>query len=132
MGIPVVVAAGNDSSDACDFSPARNSYVLTVGSSNLQDQLSPFSNTGTCVNILAPGSQITSLAPRNQYQVLDGTSASAPHATGVLSLLLSQDSTLSPMDLYSRIVHIATPNQLTNLRNTANRLLFNQDGENQQ
>ena len=57
MNVVVVVAAGNDGSDACKFSPASASSAITVASSDNQDLrvLFPPSNTGSCVDIVAPG-----------------------------------------------------------------------------
>lgn len=62
LGIPVVVAAGNDEIDACGASPSNIKYngVFVVGSINEQDEFSQFSNYGECVNILAPGEGVIS------------------------------------------------------------------------
>ena len=49
MGIPIVAAAGNDWDDACDFSPASALGVITVGSSGQGDDVSSFTNGGSCV-----------------------------------------------------------------------------------
>ncbi|HBK56088.1 MAG TPA: peptidase S8, partial [Xanthomonadales bacterium] len=59
-GVVFVVAAGNDNQSACNFSPARAATAYTVGSTTNTDARSSFSNFGTCVNIFAPGSSITS------------------------------------------------------------------------
>merc|ERR1712242_559600 len=60
-GVTVVVAAGNSNSDACNFSPAYVPSAVTVGSTDSADKRSSFSNYGTCVDIWAPGSSVTSL-----------------------------------------------------------------------
>ncbi|TPX45593.1 hypothetical protein SeMB42_g03953 [Synchytrium endobioticum] len=63
MGIHVTAASGNSGNDACEYSPAvatRNSSVIAVGATDIDDSIAPFSNYGECVTILAPGSQITS------------------------------------------------------------------------
>jgi len=59
-GIHVAVAAGNDSSLADLYSPARARSAVTVGASNIQDQRAMFSNHGPAVKIFAPGEGITS------------------------------------------------------------------------
>lgn len=60
-GVVVVVAAGNDFDDACNYSPAFVPSAITVGSTTDVDQVSSFSNYGTCTDIYAPGSSITSV-----------------------------------------------------------------------
>merc|ERR1719454_2389424 len=59
-GVTVVVAAGNDNSDACGFSPAYVPSAVTVGSTDSNDARSYFSNYGTCVDIWGPGSSVLS------------------------------------------------------------------------
>ena len=60
-GVVMVVAAGNGSADACKYSPASEPLAITVGSTTKEDDQSWFSNWGLCVDIYAPGSDITSL-----------------------------------------------------------------------
>ena len=59
-GVAVAVAAGNDTLDACNYSPARAPSALTVGATDTLDARSWFSNYGTCVDLFAPGSAILS------------------------------------------------------------------------
>ena len=59
-GVTYAIAAGNSNANACDSSPARVAQALTVGSSTNADARSSFSNFGTCVDLFAPGSGITS------------------------------------------------------------------------
>merc|ERR1719437_418950 len=59
-GVVVSVAAGNDNTDACNFSPAYVPSAITVGSTDSTDRRSYFSNYGTCVDIWAPGSSVLS------------------------------------------------------------------------
>ncbi|MGH3369314.1 MAG: S8 family peptidase, partial [Nocardioidaceae bacterium] len=60
-GVTYAVAAGNDNgADACNGSPSRVGAALTVGSSTSSDARSSFSNIGTCLDLFAPGSSITS------------------------------------------------------------------------
>lgn len=54
QGLVVVAAAGNYHADACGYSPARSSAVISVQSSNNNDQQSSFSNYGSCTSIFAP------------------------------------------------------------------------------
>lgn len=84
LGVPFVVAAGNESHDASADSPARlggpngNSGVITVGATVIDDSLATFSNTGPNVDILAPGQDVLSVGVDSDTAVknLSGTSMS--------------------------------------------------------
>ena len=54
-----VVAAGNEGKDACSYSPGRQSWLITVGATDVDDVMGRYSNYGPCVDILAPGSGTT-------------------------------------------------------------------------
>ncbi len=107
QGSVVVVAAGNESSDAMDFAPSGCSGVITVAASNRQGDITFYSNFGRRIDIAAPGGDfddggIISLSndgqtvPANDaYANEIGTSASAPHVTGVVSMMLARDPTLT-------------------------------------
>ncbi|KAF9283571.1 hypothetical protein BGZ68_005258 [Mortierella alpina] len=58
--ILVVVAAGNEHQDACNVAPARSPFAFTVAASDKTDVFAGYSNFGSCVNIIAPGTGITS------------------------------------------------------------------------
>lgn len=89
-GIVVVVAAGNNSANACRFSPAREPSVITVGAFAKGDRKSSFSNWGPCVDVLAPGSHITSTSMRGTGStIMAGTSMASPHVAGVAAVVLS-------------------------------------------
>ena len=63
-GITIAVAAGNSNADACTASPAREPSALTVGATEGNDGRASYSNWGTCVDVFAPGSSITSASNR--------------------------------------------------------------------
>jgi serine protease len=79
-GISFVVAAGNNNSNACNYSPARAADAITVGSTTSSDARSSFSNYGTCLDIYAPGSSITSAwyTSNSATNTISGTSMAAP------------------------------------------------------
>ncbi|EOD20350.1 hypothetical protein EMIHUDRAFT_47517, partial [Emiliania huxleyi CCMP1516] len=58
-GVLTVVAAGNNNGDACRKSPASTALAITVGSTDRGDGRSSFSNYGPCVDVFAPGRDIT-------------------------------------------------------------------------
>ena len=76
QGIPFVVAAGNESQDANNVSPARLAQAITVGATTIEDTFAVFSNFGDKVDILAPGQEILSANNQSDTAVamLSGTS----------------------------------------------------------
>jgi subtilisin family serine protease len=106
MKIPVIVAsAGNDGEDIVD-SPAAYSAVIAVGSvrSNLTSK-SSFSNYGEELDFLAIGeSAFTTLSDGEFGSAGSGTSFAAPQVTGLVALILSEDSSLSADEVLDRII----------------------------
>lgn len=111
-GVLFVVAAGNSNRNACNYSPARSSSALTVGSTTSSDYRSDFSNYGNCVNIFAPGSSITSAWSTSNYatNTISGTSMASPHVAGVAALYLEANPNASPTAVRNAIINSATRN----------------------
>lgn len=107
-GLLVVVAAGNNNMNACRTSPAGSSYALTVGAiDDKNDEIAHFSNWGKCVDIFAPGVDVTSLSNRDNEntQTLSGTSMASPVVAGLAATLVEQG--LSVYDIPSEIKNMA-------------------------
>lgn len=88
-GIKFVLAAGNDSDDANNHSPARanGTNVYTISAMDRNDEFAYFSNYGNPpVDYCAPGVSILSTWKDGGYNTISGTSMAAPHAAGVLLL----------------------------------------------
>jgi len=115
-GVTVVVAAGNDNANACNGSPARSTSAVTVGATTNTDARSSFSNFGTCVNIFAPGSSITSdwIGSNTATNTISGTSMATPHVAGVAALILAQGRATTPATARSWLTSNGTPNKVTN------------------
>jgi subtilisin family serine protease len=89
VGIRFMLAAGNESQDAGNVSPARvnGNNIYTISSMAQGDNWSSFSNYGNPpVDYCAPGSSIKSTWKNGGYNTISGTSMAAPHAAGVLLL----------------------------------------------
>ncbi|KNC84199.1 hypothetical protein SARC_03588 [Sphaeroforma arctica JP610] len=91
----VVAAAGNQGANACAYSPARNPAAITVAASDPYDRFASYSNFGPCVDIIAPGTDITSASKDGSTIVYSGTSMAAPLVAGVAATIWSQEKRLS-------------------------------------
>jgi serine protease len=115
IGVTVVAAAGNDAVDASLQTPANCPGVLTVAATTRTGDRAAYSNVGSIVDVAAPGGQRVSrfeervlstlnagtTAPQLDdagwgYAWYQGTSMAAPHVSGVVSLMLAVDGSLSP------------------------------------
>ncbi|MGA0081924.1 MAG: S8 family serine peptidase, partial [Ilumatobacteraceae bacterium] len=106
-GVAVVVAAGNSNVDACTTSPARAASAITVGATTSSDSRASFSNYGSCLDLFAPGSNITSTVPGNSTAVYSGTSMAAPHVAGLAAVALSLTA-MTPAQLATYLTDTAT------------------------
>jgi subtilisin family serine protease len=127
-GIHVVVAAGNSNADACNYSPARVPDAITVGATTSSDARASYSNTGSCLDLFAPGSLITSAwLGATSTQTISGTSMAAPHAAGVVARFVAVNPTLSPTQVAQSLRSSATPNTISSVGSSSpNRLLFSE------
>ncbi|MCS6903849.1 MAG: S8 family serine peptidase [Bacteroidia bacterium] len=101
-GCLVVVAAGNNSEAAIEFSPANVPGVIVVTALNEKNELAPFSNTveGIPYAVAAPGVNILSLKPGNGYVALSGTSMATPLVAGILGVFKSINPSIQQKEAY--------------------------------
>jgi subtilisin family serine protease len=126
-GVYVAVAAGNDNVDACNYSPAGAAGVMTVAASTSTDAKAGYSNWGTCVDLYAPGSSITSAWHNNRTatKTISGTSMAAPHVAGVAALYKAVHGDAAQSTVTSWLGSNATTGKIGgNPSGTPNRLLF--------
>jgi len=116
-GVVVFVSAGNNDIDSCRKTYAFIDSAITVGSSTSTDARSSWSNWGTCVDIFAPGSAITSAnsASDTGSRTMSGTSMATPLAAGVGALMLEENPSWTPQKIRTIMLHRSAKGVLTNL-----------------
>ena len=115
-GAVIVVAAGNDNKNAASFTPANCAGVITVAATTRTGDKAYYSNTGTNVDVAAPGGDMRAsiangvLSTFNAgasgpggaaYGWKEGTSMAAAHVSGVAALMMSRNSQLQPDEVES-------------------------------
>ena len=126
-GVSYAIAAGNSNANACNYSPARVASAVTVGSTTNTDARSSFSNYGTCLDIFAPGSSITSAwhTSNTATNTISGTSMATPHVAGTIALFLQANQGASPSTVRTELVGNSTSGKVTNPGSgSPNQLLY--------
>merc|ERR1719422_1698359 len=126
-GVTIVVAGGNSNSDACGFMPAFVPAAITVGSTDSEDARSYFSNYGSCTDIWAPGSNITSASHEDDVgsKTFSGTSMACPHVAGGAALVLEKNPSFTPEQVIDKLLANSAVNYITDLKHDdTNSLLY--------
>ena len=110
----VVVAGGNEGSDASLFSPSNlglNNRVLSVGASDINDVKPSWSNYGEAISVTAPGVTITSAwyTSDSATHILSGTSMATPIVAGVAAIILQENLNLTVTQTQNILLSWGTP-----------------------
>lgn len=110
-GALVVAAAGNDGSGSVkEYPAAEGAYgLLAVAASTAGGRLAAFSNSGSWIDLAAPGDAITSALPGGAWGTWGGTSMAAPLVAGTAALIRSREPALAPKDLAVRLKRSTAP-----------------------
>ena len=136
-GVTVTVAAGDGGTagyDACQYSPASASGAITTGAMSTQmgiDAQGSYSNSGPCVDLFAPGYQITSdwNSTDSGNWLLTGTSSSSALVAGAAALYLAANPSATPSQVSSGVLAASTTGILIGLgAGSPNRLLYTGTG----
>ncbi|MFI7077694.1 S8 family serine peptidase [Micromonospora sp. NPDC049903] len=124
-GVTFAIAAGNESQNACNVSPARVPDAITVGATDRIDMRAWFSNYGKCLDVFAPGVSIVSARHDNNTGTvgMSGTSMAAPHVAGAAALLLHSNPTWKPKQVRDRIVTTGLAGAVYDPKGSMDRLL---------
>jgi Subtilase family/Peptidase inhibitor I9 len=124
-GYTMVVAAGNDNVNACTTSPARAPTAITVGATDILDARSVFSNWGPCVDLSAPGTNITAAAIFSDVGVrtISGTSMATPHVAGAAAAYRSANPGATPAQVTAALTAKAHTGKIVNPTGSPNLLL---------
>ncbi len=114
-GVSYVVAAGNEATSACKSSPARVVQAIGTGATNRSDERASFSNKGRCVDVFAPGRDISSARRGGGSTELSGTSMASPHVAGVAALCLERNPGASPEAVRRCVLGNATRDRLSQI-----------------
>ncbi len=123
-GVTMAVAAGNENADSCGTSPARVPAALTVAASDRNDARASFSNRGACVDLFAPGVDITSAWLSGGTKTISGTSMASPHVAGAVALYLSGHRSATPAQVADAILGATTKGVVTGTQRTCTLLIL--------
>ncbi len=102
-GVLIVAAAGNESLDVSNYTPANCEKVITVGSVGRNGTTSNFSNYGDGIDVAALGELVRTLNGNGEESYWFGTSFAAPNVAGVAGILKQQTPGLSSEQTVVRI-----------------------------
>lgn len=121
----IVVAAGNEDSDACRTSPASAKGILTIMAMGKDDQRAYFSNYGKCCSIYGTGVEVKSTIPGGKTAVYSGSSMACPEVVGTLNHYIDQFPHMNMKEIKAKMLEDATKDTIEgNPKNTPNLMSY--------
>jgi subtilisin family serine protease len=121
-GFIVIVAAGNNGRDACNYSPSSVKTAISVGCLEKGERVCEYSNEGSCVTLFSPGNNIRGLGI-NGVVYKSGTSMSAPETSGVAAILYEKYPGILQNKMKNMIKKLAANNTIKNVKMETSPLL---------
>jgi oryzin len=119
------VASGNENVNAGGVSPASAPNALTVGAIGSSWTEGDYSNYGTSVDILAPGTNVLSsyIGSNTATGTLTGTSMATPHVVGLALYLMALENITTPAAVTARIKALGTSGKVSGLKSGSPNLI---------
>lgn len=130
-GIITVTSAGNYRKDAEFYSPAGSKNVITVGSTDINDKISGFSNFGKVIDIFGPGTDILGARTGTTgFITKSGTSMSAPHVSGIIAQIMEENGCRNKKKVVQTLMAYSIPDIIEGIpEGTANDLVHIKEPE---
>ena len=133
LDVLIVGAAGNNGLNTCERSPSNSNHVITVGSTDRNDNVAPSSNYGPCIDLFAPGQNITAANSEcdSCSSVMSGSTQATGLTAGVLASYFSQFPHLTPEQIKHKLISQSVKGVLnfnaipTGFRSTTSNVLLN-------
>jgi len=125
-GVSVVVGAGDSTANACKSTPAFVPSAVTVGATTETDQLLSSSNFGSCLDLLAPGTNIKTADVLSDLGMVSvsGTSMAAAHAAGAMAVSMAADPSKTAKEITTQLISSSTIGAVQgNVQGSPNKLL---------
>ncbi|KJZ72836.1 hypothetical protein HIM_07780 [Hirsutella minnesotensis 3608] len=113
-GVIMIVASGNSAENASGWSPASSPNAITVGAIDRDWRQAEYSNYGESVDILGPGSDVTSAGTQSDSESLSdtGTSMAAPHIAGLALNAISTEKITELAEVTKHLLKTATKGRI--------------------